>query len=193
MARIWAPIRVRSKASEMPKPDQKSDHDQEDAVGAVLQEAEIDLAAQSRRQLQGLAFRADHDDGAGDENKNQPDGEENLVELAGAVEPPIERSLQHHADRRGGDKAERQGGGEAEMRAVHRQHDHIAAEHGEGAVGEVDEAHQPHGDGQPDRDDEQHGAGGQPAQQNTGEVSDEVHGLPEIRFPGAAQHEVVRC
>src|SRR6202035_5681719 len=107
------------------EPDQKADHDQEDAVGAVLQEAEIDLAAQSSRQLQRLAFRADHDDGAGDENKNQPDGEENLVELAGTIKPPIERALQHHADRRGSDEAERQGGGEAEMRAVYRQHDHI--------------------------------------------------------------------
>src|SRR3984957_19620978 len=161
------------------EPDQKSDHDQENAVGAILQEAEIDLAAQSGRQLQGLAFRTDYEDGAGDEKKNQPEGEQHLVELAGPVEPPIERSLQHHADGGGGDKAERERGGEAEMRAVHRQHDHVAAEHGKGAVGEVDEAHQPHGDGQPDRDDEQHGAGGQSAQQNTGEVSDDIHAFPK--------------
>ena len=31
--------------------DQESDHDQEDAVGAVLHEAEIELAAECRRQI----------------------------------------------------------------------------------------------------------------------------------------------
>ncbi len=65
--------------------------------------------------------------------------------------------------------------------AVHRQHDDVAAEHREGAVGEVDEPHQPHGDRKPDRDDEQHGAGGQSAQQDAGEISDEIHGRSQSR------------
>ena len=58
---------------------------------------------------------------------------------------------------------------------LHRLHDGVAAEHGEAAVGEVDEAHQAHGDGQPDRHDEQHHAGGHPAQQHAGDVDAEDH------------------
>ena len=50
---------------------------------------------------------------AGDENEDQADGEQNLVEFAGAIEPPIEQPLEHDAQRGGGDKAERQRRGES--------------------------------------------------------------------------------
>ena len=59
---------------------------------------------------------------------------------------------------------------------LHRQHDDVAAEHGEAAVGEIDEAHQAHGDRQADRDDEQHHAGGEAAEQHAGDVDAEDHG-----------------
>ena len=58
---------------------------------------------------------------------------------------------------------------------LHREHDRVAAEHREAAVGEVDEAHQAHGDGQPDRYDEQHHPGGEPAEQHVGDFDDEIH------------------
>src|SRR5262245_43080945 len=62
------------------------------------------------------------------------------------------------------------------MRAVHCQHDGVTAEHGEGAVGEVDEPHQAHGDRKPNGDYEQHGAGGDSAQQDAGEITGKIHG-----------------
>src|SRR5262249_46228974 len=62
------------------------------------------------------------------------------------------------------------------MRAVHCQHDDVTAEHGEGAVGEVDEPHQAHGDRKPNGDYEQHGAGGDSAQQDAGEITGKIHG-----------------
>ena len=46
-------------AEPQPERDRHSDHDQEDAVGAVLDEAEIDLALQVARQRERLGFRAD--------------------------------------------------------------------------------------------------------------------------------------
>jgi len=50
-----------------------------------------------------------------------------------------------------------------------------AADHGEAAVGEIDEAHQAHGHGQSDRHDEQHHAGGQATEQHVGDFDNEVH------------------
>ena len=91
------------------------------------------------RQGERLIFRADDERDRGDEDEHQPDGEQHLVELGRPVEPPIEQALEHHAHRGGDDETERQRRDETEIGAVHRQHDDVAAEHGEGAVGEVDE------------------------------------------------------
>src|SRR4029078_10159269 len=54
---------------------------------------------------------------------------------------------------------------------MHCQHDDVAAQHGEAAVCEVDEAHQSHGDREANRDDEQDHARGEPAKEN----ADRIH------------------
>ena len=136
------------------------------------------MPAERRREFERLAFRPDRYCDPGDENENEADGEKYLVKLAGAIKPAIEQPLEHSAERHGGEEAERQGRAEADMRAVHRQHDDVAAEHGESAVGEVDEPHQPHRHRKPDGDDEQHRAGGQAAQQDADEITGKIHGQP---------------
>ena len=75
-----------------------ADDDQEDAVGAVLHEAEIELPLQRRRQDQLLVLRADQQRHRRDHHEDQPDGEQHLVELGGAVEPGIEQPLERDAD-----------------------------------------------------------------------------------------------
>ena len=75
-------------------------------------------------------------------HEHQADGEQHLIERAGAIEAAIERALEHDADQRRDDEGERQRRQERHAGAVHQQRGDIAAEHGEGAVGEVDEVHQ---------------------------------------------------
>ena len=155
--------------------DNDADDDQKDAVGAVVNNAEIELPLQRLRQGQRLVLRADQQRDRRDDDEHEPDAEQHLVELGRAIEPGIEQALEHDADRSDGDEAERERGREAQPPAPHAQHDDVAAEHREGAVREVDEAHQAHGDGQPDRHDEQHHPGGEPAEQHVGDFDDEIH------------------
>ena len=57
-------------------------------------------------------------------------------------------------------------------------------------MGEVDEAHQAHGDGQADRHDEQHHAGGKPAEHDAGDVDAENHERSPERRAQAARDSV---
>ena len=69
------------------------------------------------------------------------------------------------SERRNGDAA-----------GARQRHDEIAAGHGERAMREIDEAHQPHGDRQADRDDEQeHGIGQAVEQDADGDVGNVRH------------------
>src|SRR6516165_7732197 len=63
----------------------QSDQDQENAVGAVLHEAQIDLAYQFGWQLQRLTLRSDQDRERGHKDKNQANRQQHLVELAGTI------------------------------------------------------------------------------------------------------------
>ena len=112
----------------------------------------------------------------GDHDEDQADGEEHLVELGGPVEPRIEQPLEEHAHGGGGHESESQGRHEPETTVLHGLHDGVAAQHGEAAMGKVDEAHQAHGDGQPNRHDEQHHARRHAAQEHAGDVDAEDHG-----------------
>ena len=158
--------------------DDAADPDQHDAVGAVGHEAEIDLALHRRRQRQRLRLRPDDDRHAGDHDEHEADGEQHLVELRRAIELRIERPLEHGADRRGDDEADGERRDERDAELVHRQHDDVAADHGKAAVGEIGKAHQAHGHRQADRDDEQHHAGGKPAEQHIGDFDRSRGGPP---------------
>src|SRR4029450_12397323 len=105
------------------------------------------------------------------------------VEFGGAVKPGIEQAFEGDADAGDDDEAERQRRDEADAPVAHRQHDHVAAQHGEAAMGEVDEAHQAHGDGEPDRYDEQHHPGGEAAEHHARYVNAKDHQRPPVRLP----------
>src|SRR5262249_4152311 len=143
--------------------NEHSDPDQENAVGAVLHEAKIDLTSQFRRQLQRLALRSDQDRERRHKNEDQADRQQNLIQLAGTVKPAVERLFQDHTQGNTSDKDKRERDWKTEIRAAHRQQDDVAAEHRKRAVGKVDKSHQPHGDRQSDRDNEKHGPGCEPA------------------------------
>ncbi len=86
-------------------------------------------------------------------HEDQADGEQHLLEFAGAIEAGIEGPLEHDADQRHRDERRQQCQAEGHRIAVHQRHGDVAAGHGEHAVREVDEAHQAHRHRQADRDD----------------------------------------
>ena len=75
--------------------------------------------------------------------------------MAGAIEPAVQRPFQHRADQGRGDEGERQSKQEGHAPAVHRRDGDIAADHGEGTMGQIDEIHQAQGDRQSDADQEE--------------------------------------
>src|SRR3954453_1732609 len=75
--------------------------------------------------------------------------------MTAGVEMTIERTLQHHADGSAYDERQRQRGKERPAELIDQHRADIAAGHGEGAVGEVDEVHQPQRDGEPASQHEQ--------------------------------------
>jgi hypothetical protein len=92
--------------------------------------------------------------------------------VAGPVQAPIERALEQPAHRRRAQEGQRQRRQERHAGAVHQHHGHIAAEHGKGAMGQVDEVHQPHGHGQANADQEQQAAVRQAVEQHAKETRD---------------------
>ena len=99
-------------------------------------------------------------------HQHEADGEQDLVERACAIEPAIEGALEDDAENRGDEKRDRQGDEERRAEARHHQRRDIAADHGEGAVGEVDEIHQPQRHRKPARQHEQQHPIGDAVEQN---------------------------
>src|SRR5215831_16543451 len=66
--------------------------------------------------------------------------------MAAGVEMAIQEPLQQHADQRAGDECERKSSKERPAVLIDQHRAHIAARHGEGAMREVDEIHQPERD-----------------------------------------------
>jgi hypothetical protein len=85
--------------------------------------------------------------------KNQPYGEQDLLQVARGVEPRIQQTLQDHARRADHQEGEREREREGHAEARDRGGEDIAARHGEHPVREIGEAHQAHRDRQADRDD----------------------------------------
>ena len=65
----------------------------------------------------------------------------------------------------------------------------IVFEHGEGAVGEVDEAHQPKRDRQPDRQDEEQHPEGEAVEKDDGEVAGHAAAVSSRRAAGPLRLE----
>ena len=86
--------------------------------------------------------------------------------MAAGVEVTIQRALQYRADRRTCDEGQRQRGEERPGVLIDQHGADIAAGHGEGAVREVDEVHQPQRDRKPARQYEQQHAVGYAIEQD---------------------------
>jgi hypothetical protein len=99
--------------------DQRADHNQHEAVGAVSRDADVELALQRLRQHELLVLRPDQQRHRGAQREHKADGEQHLVELGRPVEPPVEQAFHGHADERDDDKAEQQRRHEAEPQPLH--------------------------------------------------------------------------
>ena len=145
----------------------RRDADQEQPVFAEAEAEHVDRAAQIGRRFDGLLGRAEDVGGDGDGNESEADGEQHLVEIAGAVKPAVEHAFERDADHRRGQESHRQRRQERPVEVVHQRDGDVAAEHGEGAVRQVDEIHQPERHRQPDRQHEQQHAVGDAVEQDT--------------------------
>ena len=128
--------------------------------------SKLEAALQIGRQMDLLRLVAEQIVGGGHRHEHEADGEQHLIERARAIEAAIERALQHDADQRGDEEGERQRREERHAGAVHQQRRDIAAEHGEGAVREVDEVHQPQRHGEAAAQHEQQHAVGDAVEQD---------------------------
>ena len=69
--------------------------------------------------------------------------------MGAGVDVHIERAFEHDPDRRGEDEGERQRGEKRQPEPVDQNDRDVAARHGEGAMREIDEVHQPERDREP--------------------------------------------
>ena len=145
-----------------------------------------------------LLLRAHQVVDRGDRHEDEADREQHLVEMAAGVEVAIERALEHaRRSRRWTRKASGSAAKNGTPERLISTRADIAAGHREGAVGEVDEVHQPERDRQPAGQHEQQHAVGDAVEQDgeqrghgmrTGDLSQAV-------IPGHAKHEpgISRC
>ena len=82
----------------------RADHDDEQAATADADAEEIEAAAKFGRQVDELLLAAHEIIGTSNRHEDEADGEEDLVEMRGAIELAIERDFQCSADQRGGEK-----------------------------------------------------------------------------------------
>ena len=154
-ARMRAPKLVRSKPYQSTGDQHGADRDDEDTIGGKGAEAEIELAVEIARHFDRLRQRPVDEGVAGDRHEDEADGEQHLVELVGRVEAAVEQALEGDTPRP--HQHERRREGERERHAIpcRQAHGHVAPRHGEGAVRQIDEPHQPHGDREAHGDDEE--------------------------------------
>ena len=135
----------------------------------------VNGAAQIGRQLDRLLHRPEDVGRGRHRHEHDADREQALVEIAGPVEAPVERALEHHARRRRREKRQRQGGEERPAQRVDQRHGDVAAEHGEAAVRQVDEVHHPQRHRQPHRQQEQQHPVGEAVEQDAEGRGDHRH------------------
>jgi hypothetical protein len=122
----------------------------------------------SSRQLDVALARTQEIVGRGHGDEHQADREQHLVEVAAAVHVTIERAFEHQTGGRGGQEGHRQAGEEWHAPAVHEDHRHVAAGHGEGAMRQIDEVHQAERHREPAGQHEQQHAVGHAVEQDGG-------------------------
>ena len=160
--------------------EQAADHDDHQPVAADADAEEIELALERRRQLDEDPRRSHDVVDRRHRHEGQADREQHLVEMAAGVEMAVERALQHHADRGARDKGQRQRRKERPAGIVDQYRADVAAGHGEGAMGEIDEIHQPERHRQPAGEHEQQHAVGDTVEQD-GEQRGHVSRVSDVR------------
>ena len=124
-------------------------------------EAEIDRLRQFGRERDRLQRRAEEVVGDADDAEGDADRHQHLRELAAVVDPPEKQALERNGDEDGAGDGEDDADGVSEAEVAGRIGRDVAADHGEGAMGQVDQPHQAHGQRQADADDEQRHAVGE--------------------------------
>src|SRR5262245_44035352 len=155
--------------------ENSADHDDQQAITPAPHAEDLEPALQGARDIDENLLRAHHAVDGGDRHENEPDGEQHLLELALAVDVGVERALEQCADERGGHEGDGETGEERHAGLVDQDEGDVAARHGEGAMGEVDEVHQPERDRQPAGQHEQQHAIGDAVEENC------QHGRPPSR------------
>jgi len=145
---------------------QETDNDSEGAVGGKGAETEIDLAGEEFRHGDTDRGRTVDKGDARRRHEHQADRQKHLIEFTGLVEPAIQEPFERHADDRDNERGQHQRGEKRDAGLQHQCDENVAAEHGEGAMGQIGETHQPHGDRQADGDDEQQHGIGHPVEQD---------------------------
>ena len=140
-ARTRAPNRVYSIPSTSAIVIEKRETEQNQPVDRKAQAHERERGAQIGWQLQRLLVGTEEVSRDRDGNKDNADGQQYLIELAGAVQAAKERVLERDADHRGGDERTGQRGEKRHAVPVHQSDSDVAAKHREAAMREVDEIH----------------------------------------------------
>src|SRR5262245_7038532 len=148
------------------KRENPAEHYDQQAVTPDPHAEDLEPALQGARDIDENLLRAHHAVDGGDRHEDEPDREQHLLELALAIDVGVERALEQCADQRGGHESDGETGEERHAGLVDQDEGDVAARHGEGAMGEVDEVHQPERDGKPAGQHEQQHAVGDAVEQN---------------------------
>jgi hypothetical protein len=143
----------------------------ENAICAEADATDLDRAAQPCRQPDRLLHRAEEPGRDRRRHEDDADGEQDLVEFAGPVEPAKQRTLNDDAEDGRRYKGSRQSDHEGKAELAHDDDGHVAAQHAEGTVRQVDEIHHAQRHRQAHRQDEQKHPEGEPVEEDDDEVA----------------------
>ena len=141
--------------------------DQEETVDADLETGEdMKLPLQEGGDLDDLMLRAHEVGGRGHGGEDDADGEKDLVQGVGIVKANVEGAFQNHPGQRRNDKGCGQADQKRHAPSVQHHDRDIAAQHGEGTMGQIDEVHDAQGDAEPEGQQEQQGPIGNPVKKD---------------------------
>ena len=146
--------------------DDSADDDEEQPISADRQPGQLEAALEKGGEVDLLRLVGEEIVEGWDRHQHQADRQQHLVERARAVEPAVKQPLDDDSGERRDDEGERQRRKEGNSGAVHQQRRDIAAAHGEHAMSEVDEVHQPERHRQPAGQQEQQHAVGDAVEQD---------------------------
>ena len=142
--------------------DEHGEPDEEEAIGRVRHRAKVERARDRRRGLDRARVAPERREAEVGHDERDADRDEHLGQLL-AADPAQEESLGHEPDGRGDGDPDRDRRDEVPG-DPHRDDARVAAQQEEGAVREVDDAHEAEDEREPAREQEQQSAEAQPVQ-----------------------------